>query len=79
MDEITAQRRRLQQLVKDGRVTKRTLATHAGFGPTVLTGMLKDHWNPTSDVLAALVRAANELGFPRRPRPERGNDHGLAA
>lgn len=78
MDEITLQKKRLQQLVSEGRVAKRTLATKAGFGPTVLTGMLRDHWNPTSDVLAALVRAANELGFPRRPR-QRGNDDGLAA
>ena len=78
MDEITLQKRRLQQLVADGRVNKSTLARMCGFGQSALNTMLDDDWNPTTRVLAALVRAANELGFPRRPRA-RGSDDGLAA
>jgi hypothetical protein len=80
MDEITLQKRRIQQLVADGRVNKSTLARMCGFGQSALNTMLDEGWNPTTRVLAALVRAANELGFPRRPKRARGNDRdGLAA
>ena len=78
MDEITYQKIRLQRLVAQKRVLRATLAKHAGFEQNTLHCMLNEDWNPSSRVLAALVRAANELGLPRRPRTL-GNGDGLAA
>jgi lambda repressor-like predicted transcriptional regulator len=78
MDEITFQKRRLQKLVADGHVRRATLAKQAGFMPNTLHFMMEVDWDPSSRVLAALVRAANELGYPRNPR-KRGSDDGLAA
>ena len=79
MDDITRQKLRLQKLVTDGRVSKYALAKRAGFHKNVLDHMLKDRWNPTSDVLAALVRAADSMDFPKMPRRRGKGSQELAA
>lgn len=77
MDIITAQKQRLQQLVISGKVRKFDLARKANLRASVLTGMEQDDWNPLTQTLADLVRAADEMGFTKRPRRAVGN--GLAA
>ena len=81
MDEITLQKRRIQRLIAKRAITKAALARKAGIGETRLIGMERPNWNPLTETLAALVRAADQLGFSRRPRGARaaGSDDELAA
>jgi len=74
MDIITAQKHRIQQLVISGKVRKFDLARKANLRASVLTGMEQDDWNPLAQTLADLVRAADELGFTKRPRRAVGNE-----
>ncbi len=74
MDIITAQKHRLQQLVITGQVRKYDLARKANLRASVLTGMEDAAWNPLTHTLAELVKAADEMGFTKRPRRAVGNE-----
>ena len=67
MDDVTAQKLRIQTLLREGKVRKRHLAQHAQLAFSNLTGCERPDWNPRANTLAALVRAADEMRLPRRP------------
>lgn len=69
MDEITAQIRRVQGLLKRGEVSCRRFAILAGLPPTTLENIHSENWNPKAETLAALVRAANQIERKGRPKP----------
>lgn len=63
MNIITAQKRRVQAAIRSAEVKRADLAREAGLRRSVLTGVLDDSWNPSSETLAKLVDALDRLVF----------------
>lgn len=74
MNDITRQIRRVQSAIADGTITKAQLAYAAGLRRSVLTGLERESWTPSSATLAKIVDAMDELRVPRVPRQSRGNE-----
>lgn len=71
MNVIAEQKRRVQAAIRSEAVTRSDLAREAGLRKSVMTGVMREDWNPSSDTLERLVEALDRLGFfcpqPRRP------------
>ena len=73
-DEIQIARDAVRDAVASGRFSKISLATQAGVHRNSLVGIEREDWNPTSELLRALLRVVRA-----RPLPQGANQRSVAA